>query len=134
MHSSVNHCLNWKLWAKKYYNCLAFNKCIRFSLSSGGPPLDPGYSQSKSRPSKPRVRRYWMVVLTNSSRLSLVDAMVLIGAFPSVQPPMANRVFSFGFFFLRSFILAYLYDRTAKSWLYGWLTYYNLYFLGLTLY
>merc|ERR1711909_214612 len=69
----------------------------RALLSSGAPPRCEGYSQSRSRPSKPYSWRKGMVLAINLARDSLVLAMSEYFDEPSFQPPMANKVIRFGF-------------------------------------
>ena len=81
---------------------------VKRCLSSGGLPRLPGYSKSKSRPSKPRSRRKSMEVSMNSFRLALVANMAVIGRVPKFHPPTASITFSSGFTFLMFTALSYL--------------------------
>ena len=77
-------------------------------LSLAGLPRLPGYSKSRSRPSKSRVRRNSMLDVTKMFRVAFVANMAVILVVPKFQPPTARRTFSFGLEFFREVTFAYL--------------------------
>lgn len=83
-------------------------KVVNLCLSSAGLPLLAGYSQSRSRPSKPRSLRNSMESATNSCLLAAVETIAVKGGELKVQPPTANRVFKLGLICFKALILSYL--------------------------
>ena len=81
---------------------------VNLCLSSGGLPLLPGYSKSKSNPSKFLSLRKSMEVVINSFLLLSVLNMADILATPKFHPPTASSVFSSGFCCFRLVNLSYL--------------------------
>ena len=93
---------------KRYKLLLTLTRAVNFCLSSGGLPRLAGYSQSRSRPSKPWSVRKVIEWSTKSWRIVLVATILEKSADPMFQPPTASRVFSCGFRALRLFTLSYL--------------------------
>ena len=83
-------------------------KDVNLCLSAGGLPLDPGYSKSRSRPSKLWLRRKLMDVVTKSARFDDVDNMAVTCCIPMFQPPTASNTDSDGFCDFRPTTLPYL--------------------------
>lgn len=80
----------------------------RLTLSWGGPPRLPGYSQSMSSPSKFLVRKNFIVELTNSDLVLFNNAISLKALLPKFHPPTANEVFKDGFSIFKLLNLSYL--------------------------
>ena len=64
------------------------------------PHLSPGYSQSKSMPSQPKVSTNLMTLSTNVCLLAGSEAISDHCSEPEFQPPMERKVFRAGFFCL----------------------------------
>ena len=88
------HTYCWKLIA------LYFLENPWIPLSTGGDPRLAGYSQSRSKPSKPWVRRYEIEFWINSSRELALETIALNVAEPWVQPPTAKVTLRDGFWSL----------------------------------
>lgn len=87
---------------------LTWTNNLNFSLSSGGLPLAVGYSQSRSRPSNRRSRRYLMADWIKAFLVSEVVTMRVNGAVPRFHPPTASSVFSSELTVFKSLNLEYL--------------------------
>ena len=61
------------------------------NLSSGGLPLSPGYSKSRSSPSKFLFRRNSMLLFMNSRLLSTLLSISVMTLTPKFHPPTASR-------------------------------------------
>ena len=61
------------------YGCLSLtcSKVVNLALSAGGEPLDPGYSQSMSRPSNWYCLRNLITLLMNVWRLAALDTIAV---------------------------------------------------------
>ena len=76
-------------FASKLHTCTSW---VNLCLSSGGLPRDPGYSKSRSRPSKLCMRRKLMANRMNLLRFSDVSNMADIRSVPKFQPPTPSSV------------------------------------------
>ena len=90
--------------------CLTLHNIVSRCLSSAGLPRPPGYSKSRSRPSKLWSRRNLSVVWTNLVLVCFNDNMAVISAVPAFQPPTASDTFSSGLIAFKSITLSYLSD------------------------
>lgn len=80
-----------------------------------------GYSQSRSRPSKPRFRRKAMDWLMKRVRLSFVETILEKGSEPRFHPPTASKIFMEGFFCFRLMTLLNLSEKLVCE-IYQYLT------------
>ena len=81
---------------------------MKFCLSEGAPPLSAGYSQSRSRPSNPKVLKNAAEVDAKFFLSVELETMVENDALPAVQPPTANSVLRSGLIALSPLNRAYL--------------------------
>lgn len=95
---------------------------VKLALSVGFPPLNPGYSQSKSKPSNLYFRVKFKALSTN---VFLVVGLLMTREYfsePSFQPPTANRSFSLGFNFRKFWSLVNAPKTKTVSFRYNYLT------------
>ena len=90
-------------------------RVANLALSSAGLPRLAGYSKSRSRPSKFRVLRKSMLVLTNFSIFLLAASIAVIEAVPKFHPPTATRVFTKGCSTFTALNFSYLQYRHRKD-------------------
>lgn len=83
-------------------------------LSEGGLLPLPGYTKSRSSPSKLLVRRNLIEEFTNCWRLEAVESMAVIVAVPIDEPPTASRVFKRGLLAFRLLTRWYLKKRQSR--------------------
>jgi len=81
---------------------------INRPLSEAGLPLLAGYSQSRSRPSKPCFLKKSTVVVANSRRLASDATIRVNGGDPMFQPPTAISCLTEGFCCFMAVNLSYL--------------------------